>query len=89
MGGWWYPKPSIVLQIVPLSLLIYTCLMGAERDGLTPGQKAPCDSLIYIPMVGRSDSLNLAVAAGVVLYEIFYQTRHGQLEGAAGQAWYR
>jgi len=52
-------------------------LMGAERDGLTAEQKALCDTLIGIPMVGRSDSLNVAVAASVVLYEIFYQsTRH-------------
>lgn len=49
--------------------------MGAERDGLTPEQQALCDTLVYIPMVGRRDSLNVAVAASVVLYEIFHQTR--------------
>ncbi|HYG58425.1 MAG TPA: TrmH family RNA methyltransferase, partial [Symbiobacteriaceae bacterium] len=50
-------------------------LMGAERNGLTPEQKQLCDTLVAIPMVGRSDSLNVAVAAAVVLYEIFHQTR--------------
>ncbi len=50
-------------------------LMGSEREGLSPFQQSICDLMIQIPMVGRSDSLNLAVATGIVLYEIFYQTR--------------
>ena len=48
-------------------------LMGSEREGLSPEQQAVCDMMVRIPMVGRSDSLNLAVATGVVLYEIFDQ----------------
>jgi len=48
-------------------------LMGSEREGLSPEQQAVCDTMVHIPMVGRSDSLNLAVATGVVLYEILYQ----------------
>ncbi len=48
-------------------------LMGSEREGLSPEQQAVCDTMVKIPMVGRSDSLNLAVATGIVLYEIFYQ----------------
>jgi TrmH family RNA methyltransferase len=49
-------------------------LMGSEREGLSTEQQALCDIMVRIPMVGRSDSLNLAVATGVVLYEIFYQS---------------
>jgi len=48
-------------------------LMGSEREGLSQEQQAVCDMMVQIPMVGRSDSLNLAVATGVVLYEIFHQ----------------
>jgi TrmH family RNA methyltransferase len=48
-------------------------LMGSEREGLTPEQQAICDLMVSIPMVGRSDSLNLAVATAVVLYEILHQ----------------
>ncbi len=48
-------------------------LMGSEREGLSVEQQAVCDAIVKIPMVGRSDSLNLAVATGVVLYEIFHQ----------------
>ncbi|HEV2364540.1 MAG TPA: RNA methyltransferase [Caulobacteraceae bacterium] len=43
-------------------------LMGAEQSGLTPELATTCDVLVKIPMRGRADSLNLAVAAGIVLY---------------------
>jgi RNA methyltransferase, TrmH family len=49
--------------------------MGGERQGLSPDQEALCDALVRIPMVGASDSLNLAVATGVMLYEVYNQ-RH-------------
>ena len=44
-------------------------LMGNEQAGLTPDLMKACTQLIKIPMLGRSDSLNLAVATGVALYE--------------------
>jgi TrmH family RNA methyltransferase len=44
-------------------------MMGNEQSGLTPELSAVADQLIRMPMLGRSDSLNLAVAAGVSLYE--------------------
>ncbi len=49
--------------------------MGSERQGLTDEQQALCDLLVRIPMVGRSDSLNVAVATAVLLYEVFNQRR--------------
>ncbi len=48
-------------------------LMGSERHGLTDTQRAICDAMVRIPMAGTADSLNLAVATGVVLYEVFHQ----------------
>ena len=51
-------------------------LMGSERQGLNVQQQSICDAVVRIPMVGRSDSLNLAVATGVVLYEILNQRRN-------------
>ncbi len=50
-------------------------LMGSERAGLSREQQALCDLTIRIPMVGCTDSLNVAVAASVVLYEMFNQRR--------------
>ena len=49
--------------------------MGSERQGLQKPLMDACDQIVSIPMAGRSDSLNLAVAAGVMLYEIYNQKR--------------
>ena len=43
-------------------------LMGNEQAGLTPQLAALCDVTVKIPMRGRADSLNLAVATGVMIY---------------------
>jgi RNA methyltransferase, TrmH family len=45
-------------------------LMGSEGPGLSPELAAMCTRLVRIPMAGRLDSLNLAVATGLMLYEI-------------------
>lgn len=50
-------------------------LLGSEREGLTTEQAAHCQYLIRMPMSGRTTSLNLAVAAGVMLYTILERSR--------------
>jgi len=45
-------------------------LMGSESNGLTPGLLAACSRVVRIPMWGGTESLNLAVAVGVMLYEV-------------------
>lgn len=45
-------------------------VMGAEQSGLTAEMAEACDALVRIPMRGRADSLNLAVATGVMLYAV-------------------
>lgn len=59
----------------PPALLV---LMGSERHGLQEHHLALCDAVVRIPMLGKSDSLNLAVATAVVLYEILNQRRENQ-----------
>ena len=53
---------------------IYTAptlvMMGNEQAGLTPEMAAVCDVTVKIPMRGRADSLNLAVATGVMIYAV-------------------
>jgi len=44
-------------------------VMGNEQQGLTPTLTAACSSLVRIAMSGSADSLNLAVATGIVLFE--------------------
>jgi TrmH family RNA methyltransferase len=48
-------------------------LMGSEREGLPLELQTVCERIVSIPMKGSSDSLNLAVAASIVMYEISYQ----------------
>ena len=45
-------------------------LLGSEREGLSPEQIKICQHRIRLPMVGRTTSLNLAVAAGILLYHM-------------------
>lgn len=46
-------------------------LLGNEQKGLSPEQKQVCEVVVSIPMRGRASSLNLAVAAGILLYQLF------------------
>jgi len=50
-----YRRPSLIL-------------MGNEQAGLPPDLAEACDVAVKIPMRGRADSLNLAVATGIMIY---------------------
>ena len=50
-----YRKPALIL-------------MGNEQQGLPPNMAELCDVNVKIPMRGRADSLNLAVATGIMIY---------------------
>ena len=58
-----YPRPTFLF-------------MGNEHSGLPSAYEQACDTLVRLPMCGRAESLNLAVAASVMLYEIYNQDRH-------------
>ena len=53
-------------------------VLGGEGKGLHDLVKRKCDFLVSIPMLGKVPSLNVSVAAAVVLYEIVRQRRAGQ-----------
>jgi 23S rRNA (guanosine2251-2'-O)-methyltransferase len=50
-------------------------VMGSEGEGLRRLTRECCDQLVSIPMAGAVESLNVSVAAGVVLYEAVRQRR--------------
>lgn len=52
-----YPAPTFLL-------------MGNEQAGLPDDYAAACDVLVRLPMHGRADSLNVAVATGVLAYQV-------------------
>jgi len=52
-------------------------LVGNEQAGLPAAYEAECDLLVKMPMLGRADSLNAAVATAVMAYEVINQWRRG------------
>jgi TrmH family RNA methyltransferase len=57
-----YSKPAFIL-------------VGNEAQGLPPDYEAECDLLVKLPMLGKADSLNAAVATAVTAYEVINQWR--------------
>lgn len=55
-------------------------VMGTEGHGLSREIAGLCDQLVKIPMVGKSDSLNLSIATALMLFEI-NRERLGRLGG--------
>ena len=57
-----YSKPAFIL-------------VGNEAQGLPPAYEEECDLLVKMPMLGKADSLNAAVATAVMAYELINQWR--------------
>jgi 23S rRNA (guanosine2251-2'-O)-methyltransferase len=53
-------------------------VLGAEGKGVHDLVAKKCDFLVSIPMLGQVPSLNVSVAAGIVLYEVVRQRRSPQ-----------
>jgi TrmH family RNA methyltransferase len=47
-----------------------TIVLGAEREGLPDPILAECDAIVSIPMPGEAESLNVAAAGAIALYEL-------------------
>jgi RNA methyltransferase, TrmH family len=50
-------------------------LVGNEQAGLPEAYERECDMLVKMPMLGKADSLNAAVATAVMAYEVINQWR--------------
>lgn len=55
-------------------------VMGAEDKGISTEVMALCDERVSIPMFGHIGSLNVSVAAGVLMYEVVRQRLDADLE---------
>ena len=54
-------------------------VMGAEDIGISPEVIRLCDTFVSIPMFGNISSLNVSVAAGVMMYEVVRQRLNADL----------
>jgi TrmH family RNA methyltransferase len=52
------------------SATAYGLVLGEERTGLSPELQRLCHTTVQLPMRGKADSLNVGVAAGVMMYEL-------------------
>ncbi len=59
-------------------------LMGSERQGLPGDLLAACDHRVSLPMAGRTESLNAAIAGSIVLYEGYRRRGFPASDGSEG-----
>lgn len=76
-GIWFYGTAGEASKSVYETKLIGAVglVMGAEGKGLRRLTAELCDDLLYIPMLGTVESLNVSVATGVCLYEVVRQRK--------------
>lgn len=55
------------IEFAPKSVIV----MGSEGTGIAQLLEKQCDTIVSIPTCGKIDSLNVSVAAGVLLYEVY------------------
>lgn len=55
-------------------------VLGAEDTGISPDVIRRCDTFVSIPMFGHIGSLNVSVAAGVLMYEVVRQRLIADME---------
>ena len=48
-------------------------VLGSEEDGISAEYLRLCDSQAMIPLFGKTESLNVSVSAGIILYEVIRQ----------------
>jgi tRNA G18 (ribose-2'-O)-methylase SpoU len=66
---------SIPLDQLQLKSEKYALVLGNEVKGIDPQVMELCDSCIEIPQFGTKHSLNVSVAAGILIWEVFKQLR--------------
>jgi len=63
-------------KLFELDLKVPTAfIIGSEGDGVSPALLRKADEQFIIPQLGETDSLNVSVATGIMLYEVMRQRR--------------
>ena len=67
-------KSLNIVKFIPLKGVKYAFIFGNEVDGISDDIISVSDEVVEIPQVGTKHSLNVSVAAGIVLWDFFYKT---------------
>ena len=59
---------------------------GTEKEGLSPEVLQQADGALYIPMFGFTESLNISVAAAIILQDLSNRLRHSSLPWRLSEA---
>lgn len=70
------PAGRVLYTDIPLDAPL-VLLLGNERSGLRPDELESCAFTARIPINGRADSLNVGIAAAVILYDVHRRMRLG------------
>ena len=74
-GVWLYAADARGTSVNKTTFADKTCIiMGSEGSGISRLLSEQCDTFIAIPTCGKIDSLNVSVAAGILLYEVRRQS---------------
>lgn len=74
-------KDGVFHKVYPDKLAV---VLGSEGLGIRPLIRQECDFLVSLPMRGKVDSLNVAVAGGIFLYELLRQKERQALTQGGG-----
>ena len=69
-------RNSVVKKVAPVSRETRdkcALIFGEETKGLSKPVLDKCDKILEIPMRGRKESLNVSVAAGIVIYSLIFE----------------
>ncbi len=61
-------KASVFPENASIALIV-----GNEVDGVEDEALALCDAIVHMPMLGKKESLNVSIAAGIAMYALRYQ----------------
>ena len=67
-------KSLNIEKFIPAKGVKYAFIFGNEVDGISDDIISVSDEVVEIPQVGTKHSLNVSVAAGIVLWDFFYKT---------------
>jgi 23S rRNA (guanosine2251-2'-O)-methyltransferase len=63
-------------ELYEIDLTMPTCIiLGSEESGISAEALRKADEIVRIPMRGKTSSLNVSVASGIILYEILRQQK--------------